>query len=340
MKDDLKKAHEELKNIRPKLAARNKEVEKLKAEKKEALAAAETERNMAQNWERQVQYLTGKVQSLERRSICLDKDCTDDKKCGRSHEKKEENNEHCTFFLKGYCRKNIECPYKHDEAYRSKKWEEERKGKDTKGKKPKCANPYNQAKNERNQGSGGQGSGVLAKSGQGMQRGTMTTSIDRTGRDTSTRTSSASSAGNGASSMFHTQEGSQIFNQPPLQSGTPSFNQGQVQTSGNYPGQVFNAMTPNVLGSNDIRGYSQGGPALSQPGWGNMSMPINHEYQRVQTAVNSQEMSRLQRQEFIRNELVNCQNLITAAKFQPAGVIDLAKVFEKEADLKRQLQTM
>ena len=168
----------------------------------------------------------------------------------------------------------------------------------------------------------------------------MTTSIDRTGRDTSPRTSSASSAGNGASSMFHTQGGSQIFNQPPLQSGTPSFNQGQVQTSGNYPGQVFNAMTPNVLGSNDIRGYSQGGPALSQPGWGNMSMPINHEYQRVQTAVNSQEMSRLQRQEFIRNELVNCQNLITAAKFQPAGVIDLAKVFEKEADLKRQLQTM
>ena len=33
-------------------------------------------------------------------------------------------------------------------------------------------------------------------------------------------------------------------------------------------------------------------------------------------------------------------NLIHIARFQPAGVIDLTKVFKKEADLKRQLQTM
>ena len=105
--------------------------------------------------------------------------------------------------------------------------------------------------------------------------------------------------------MLHTQGGSQIFNKPPPQSGTPSFIQGQVQTPGNFSGQVYHALTPGVLGSNDTRGLSQGAPPSGQAGWGTMSMLINHEYQRFQIAVNFQEMSRLQHQGqvFIRNEL-------------------------------------
>ena len=210
---------------------------------------------------------------------------------------------------------NSSCTFRHDEEARAKKWEKEKTGdknvnenvsevqKKT-GEKNVNENvsevmkddDSNQAKNDRNHGQGGQGSGVLAKSGQGMQRGTMTTSIDRTGRDASARTSSANSAGSGATPMLHTQGGSQIFNQP-LQPGTPSFIQGQAQTPGNFSGQVYHALTPGVLGSNDTRGLSQGVPPPGQAGWGNMSMPTNHEYQWFQIAVNFQEMSRLQLQE-------------------------------------------
>ena len=129
----------------------------------------------------------------------------------------------------------------------------------------------------------------------------------------------------------------QLFTQPPPAVITP-FNR---QVPGPYGGQgpYQHPQTPGAnIGHVDTRGTGQGIPP-SAAGWNNVST-AGLDYQRMTTAANAQEMSRFQRQEHIRSEIQNCQNLITAARFQPPGVIDLVKVYEKEAELRRQLNTM
>ena len=200
----------------------------------------------------------------------------------------------CAFFLKGYCKMNSSCTFRHDEEARAKKWEKEKTG-DKNGNEnvsevqkktgEKNVNENvsevmkdddsNQAKNDRNHGQGGQGSGGLDKGCQGSQKGTRMTGIERNGRDTCLRNSSASTAGSAVVLLRC------LAPRKDLRSSTSRCHLvPQAQTPGNFSGQVYHALTPGVLGSNDNRGISQGVPPSGQAGWGNMSMPINHEYQR------------------------------------------------------------
>ncbi len=284
---------------------------------------------------------------MERKTICLDKDCTDDKVCGRSHERKEENRTNCIYFLNGYCRLESECTYKHDEGFRSRKWEAERKDEDGnengngkgkgKGKKPKNTTSFNQAKNGRNNGQGGQVAGGHNARNLGHPRG------GHSGPGSQNYGPRPGSSSQGSSGQQHhaisqaTADNRQLYTQPPPAVITP-FNR---QVPGPYGGQgpYQYPQTPGAnIGHVDARGTGQGIPP-SATGWNNVSV-ANLDYQRMTSAANAQEMSRIQRQESIRNELINCQNLITTARFQPPGVIDLAKVYEKEAELRRQLNTM
>ena len=278
VKEELKKANEELRNIRPKIANKTKEVEKLKAEKKEAITVAEKERNLAQGWEKQVQMLTGRVAELERKSICLDKDCTDDKACGRSHEKKEENRSNCIYFLNGYCRLGSECTFKHDEGFRSKKWEEERKEEEGKGKgngvgkgkKPKNATSFNQAKNARNNSQGGQAAGGNDTRNFGHPHGGSSgTGSMNYGPRPGLITQSSSGMQDPATSQ-NTAASHQLFTQPPP-AIVPPFNR---QVPGPYGGQgpYQHPQTPGAnIGHVDTRGTNQGIPP-SAAGWNNVSV--------------------------------------------------------------------
>ena len=199
------------------------------------------------------------------------------------------------------------------------------------------ATSFNQAKNGRNISQGGQAAGGNETRNFGHPHGgsSGTGSMNygpRPGLITQCSSGTQDPATSQIPAASH-----QLFTQPPP-AIVPPFNR---QVPGPYGGQgpYQHPQTPGAnIGHVDTRGTSQGIPP-SAAGWNNVSN-AGLDYQRMTTAANSQEMSRFQRQEHIRSEIQNCQNLITAARFQPPGVIDLVKVYEKEAELRRQLNTM
>ena len=199
------------------------------------------------------------------------------------------------------------------------------------------ATSFNQAKNVRNNSQGGQAAGGNETRNFGHPHGGSSgTGSMNYGPRPGLITQSSSGMQDPATSQ-NTAASHQLFTQPPP-AIVPPFNR---QVPGPYGGQgpYQHPQTPGAnIGHVDTRGTGQGIPP-SAAGWNNVST-ASLDYQRMTTAANAQEMSRIQRQEHIRNELQNCQNLITAARFQPPGVIDLVKVYEKEAELRRQLNTM
>ena len=59
---------------------------------------------------------------LKKQTNCNNRDCHDEKQCGRSHANKPENRagKLCDFFMRGYCNKAEECPFRHDPEARDR----------------------------------------------------------------------------------------------------------------------------------------------------------------------------------------------------------------------------
>ena len=264
------------------------------------------------------------------------------------HSECSDRNLPCASFMKGYCKKNSSCTFHHDKEARSMKWEEEKKVE----KKAKnhindvnftsfnLSTSFNQAKNAKSYSQGSQVAGGQTARSLGHPRGGHAGTGVNYGPRPGSASSNPGSSGQQTATSQAPAESHQLFTQPPPAVIQP-FSR-QVSTPGPYPGPgpIYpHPQTPGVnIGNIDARGPGQGIPP-SSAGWNSVSV-ASLECQRMQTAASSQVMSRILRQEFIRNGLVSCRSLITAARFQPAGVINLAKVFEKEADLRRQLNTL
>ena len=214
--------------------------------------------------------------------------------------------------MKGLCKKNLSCTFRHDEEARSKKWEEEKKVKNRVN--VNHVTSFNQAKNARSFSQGSQVVGGQNARNLGHPRGGHSGTGANYGP--SARSGSAQSnqgsCGQPPATSQAPADSHQLYTQPPPAVIQP-FNR---QVPGPYggPGPYQHPQTPGVnIGHVDARGTGQGIPPRSA-GWNNVSV-ANLDYQRMTTAANSKEMSRIQRQEFIRNEPANCQNLIMAARF-------------------------
>ena len=264
------------------------------------------------------------------------------------HSECSDRNLPCASFMKGYCKKNSSCTFHHDKEARSMKWEEEKKvEKEAKNHINNVnftsfnqSTSFNQAKNTKSYSQGSQVAGGQTARSLGHPRGGHAGTGVNYGPRPGSASSNPGSSGQQTATSQAPAESHQLFTQPPPAVIQP-FSR-QVSTPGPYPGPgpIYpHPQTPGVnIGNIDARGPGQGIPP-SSAGWNSVSV-ASLKCQRMQTAASSQVMSRILRQEFIRNGLVSCRSLITAARFQPAGVINIAKVFEKEADLRRQLNTL
>ena len=112
----------ELNSANNKIMKLSKELEKAKTLRKEALDQADSSRRLAQSWEQRIQHLEGESMLLKKQTNCNNRDCHDEKQCGRSHANKPENRaaKQCDFFMRGYCNKAEECPFRHDPEARDR----------------------------------------------------------------------------------------------------------------------------------------------------------------------------------------------------------------------------
>ena len=121
----LKKFMEDNRILTAKADSLKRENESLKKRFIDAKACAERERRNAQSFKHKVNTLTGDLNQLKGLTFCKVDSCPNEKSCGRSQARKEENKKDCVFWLKGYCRKEQRCKDKHSVEARTKLWDAE-----------------------------------------------------------------------------------------------------------------------------------------------------------------------------------------------------------------------
>ena len=121
-----------------------KKLDDSQAEVKKTAAAAEQQRAIATSFKTMHKDLKSEIGRMKRATLCRDENCRNEKECGRSHAKKEENNGPCRYYFFGKCVKGKDCPYKHDPVakkaffdQRNKEKEEEKVKEDKKKEKVK-----------------------------------------------------------------------------------------------------------------------------------------------------------------------------------------------------------
>ena len=306
----------ELTNANNKISKLSKELEKAKALRKEALDQADSSRRLAQSWEQRIQHLEGESMLLKKQTNCNNRDCHDEKQCGRSHANKPENRagKLCDFFMRGYCNKAEECPFRHDPEARDRQDNNtslRSNGSSTNssgteqvaGQQPReQLPPSNNPNSIRYQRGGRQG-----REGQRRGRGGHQSNQGGVRREEGNQSYGANTGAGGVpTSHQHSQN-------LPSSSGFATFSQQQQPLPQQQ--QSFQVIPPNLsqfgtLGNVNTNFGNQGIPqSLS----GSM---INHNNtwginQPSQAAVLAQNMNRIQKQNELRNELMSTRNMLT-----------------------------
>ena len=336
---ELKKVRNELQAANNKAIRLTKELDRAKTLRKEALDQADTSRRLAQSWEQRIQQLEGEATLLKKQTNCNNRDCHDEKLCGRNHANKPENraNINCDFFMKGNCNKAENCPYKHD---------------------PEARDRHNHNGNRSNGGSNNTNNSTvhsMAPSGQ-QQPPTNNTSrndqsqVRRNGRRRGRGDNQGNQGGERREESNQTNQSGNSFtgvglpnNQPPQVSMPASFgNFSQPQQTFQQPAFQHNQANPPQYGQIGPINTNFGNQGIP-PSFSNQSMMNNSNTwasnQASQSAVMAQNMTRLQKQEELRNELTSTRNMLTMAinSGQQPGTIQMEQLRQKELQLQSQL---
>ena len=336
---ELKKVRNELQAANNKAIRLTKELDRAKTLRKEALDQADTSRRLAQSWEQRIQQLEGEATLLKKQTNCNNRDCHDEKLCGRNHANKPENraNINCDFFMKGNCNKAENCPYKHD---------------------PEARDRHNHNGNRSNGGSNNTNNSTvhsMAPSGQ-QQPPTNNTSrndqsqVRRNGRRRGRGDNQGNQGGERREESNQTNQSGHSFtgvglpsNQPPQVSMPASFgNFSQPQQTFQQPAFQHNQANPPQYGQIGPINTNFGNQGIP-PSFSNQSMMNNSNTwasnQASQSAVMAQNMTRLQKQEELRNELTSTRNMLTMAinSGQQPGTIQMEQLRQKELQLQSQL---
>ena len=128
----------ELSTVKAELKAVNKE----KANLRETLS---NQVKLYANLENQLDQVTKELEMTKKRVRCYDRNCTDNTKCGLSHEHKDKIDEVCSYWLKKKCNRGKQCQRNHtDDALTQEQRETYNKHhgkKEKKEEKPKVESP-------------------------------------------------------------------------------------------------------------------------------------------------------------------------------------------------------
>ena len=345
----IKKLTEDNRVLNAKTEDQKKVIDRLKKQLADAKACAEKERVAAQGYEHRVNQLTGDINQLKGLTYCKNEACPNEKTCGRSHSRKEENRKDCKFWLEGYCRREQRCNLRHDVEARTRAWDAENaaggNGNNTnsnhnnsgKTNHPNCNSSCN-SNHTGNQNKQKNPKKPSGKQGQGQaNRGCQQHSCSHTSH---THTPHNTAPPPPLSTQDkHTINPSAT---PPPQPQAPITNHNQqapLSTTAPPSSQAPQFMTPippiGMLPGVQMPSYN---PMMtnSMMGWGGINPGINVAQL---TAMQAQSMTRLQRMEEVRVEINRVREQINSAReqHQGQGSSELQTLIAKEKELTTQL---
>ena len=344
----LKKLTEDNRVLNAKTEDQKRVIDRLKKQLADAKSCAEKERVSAQGYEQRVIQLTGDLNQLKGLTYCKNEACPNEKTCGRSHGRKEENKKDCKYWLEGYCRREQRCNLRHDVEARTRAWDAEAAAGGNSGNNPKpktnpnsgksnhpncqsnCSSNHTNHNNTNNQNKPKNPKKPTGKQGQ-TNRGCQQHSCSHSSHTPNTAPPPPTPPTDTLQSSSPS---------PPLQPQAPNTNQSAPLTTTLPPtSQVPQFMTPippiGMLPSVQMPGYNSM-MTNNMMGWGGINPGINVAQL---TAMQAQSMTRLQRMEEVRVEINKVREQINSARnqHQGQGSSELQTLIAKEKELTTQL---
>ena len=372
--DEIKmnRLKEENNSLLAKLNAKKKEIESLKLKLKDERDAAASSNRLAMGFEQQLQETKGELARMKSLTHCTEVLCTDEKVCGRSHKKKPENRGPCSYFMAGYCRHENRCTHIHDTEARNREWAARHSGQP---QAPPAAQPAPPAPQIQSQApvpdqapppthqlqplnppqqpcGGHQGYQVQPPHHQGHQgQGPVQGGgcHQRYNGNTSRRGGKRGRGGNGGvgstrpksangGSEYCTNQGTPQAYGPPQSSHHHHQPSHLPQPPPHQPQQTQQPQQPH-------QPYHQPPPPTQQAPQVSMPPPVQPPTWQTPsvaqlTAVQATEMTRNQRLEELRIELGTVQSQIANVRYHPPGSVNMATLFQKEAELRTRMYNM